>query len=63
MDKLISWDAASARLEEAVALAAAKMAKEDERRRREEEGEGEFVEEDDRAIEMYLDSENESEIE
>ncbi|CAA7411105.1 unnamed protein product [Spirodela intermedia] len=58
IEKLISWDAVSARLEEAIAQAAAR-AEEDERRREEEDG----VMDDGDAIEMYLDTENESEAE
>ncbi|XP_058086744.1 superoxide dismutase [Fe], chloroplastic [Magnolia sinica] len=52
MEKLVSWEAVSSRLELAKAQAA-ERAREDERRRREEEDEDML---DDEAVEMYLDS-------
>ncbi|XP_021905560.1 superoxide dismutase [Fe], chloroplastic isoform X1 [Carica papaya] len=60
MEKLVSWDAVSDRLENAKARAAERE-KEEERRRKEEEGEKAG---DDEAVEVYLDSEHdESEVE
>lgn len=51
MEKLISWEAVSARLEKAKALAAEREMEEERRKKEEEEKQT-----DDEAVEMYLDS-------